>query len=125
MSVLQALRDQLVTDLGALGVPVHAAWPIVFDAPCAFVMPATGSSYVAAGPNFCQYTLSVDVVLVSGHAQPEQSLAALEDLIQATLANTMDWKLNGIESPSPATVAEGGAEYLTTAVHLSKPFTLQ
>lgn len=122
MGALKVQRDTLVADLAPLGIPVHAAWPDAVVVPCAFITPPLGGGYIVAGPQFAgTYTVSVDVVILVGHADAADAFAALEDLIELTLVNTIDWTLTGVDPPSPVTVTENGAEYLGTVVHLSKP----
>ncbi len=124
MSVFSDLRATLVADLAPLGVPVAAAWPDTLDPPCAFVAPPLADTYVLPGPNFTEFTVAIDLIILVGHDDADASLAALDELIQLALVNTADWTLLGVDAPSPATVAEGGAEYLATAIHLSKPVRL-
>jgi hypothetical protein len=114
------LRDTLAADLAALDVPVHPAWPDTLVVPCVFLTPPLGGEYVTAGPTFGGYTMAVDVVILVGHAQAGTAFAALEHLIETVLINTVDWSLDGVDSPSPISVTDGGAEYLGTVIHLSK-----
>ncbi len=125
MSVIRTLRDALAADLEPLGVPVHAAWPTELDVPCAFITPPLSDAYVTGGARFGEYVMSVDLVLIVDHNEnPDAALASLEDLIEIALANTVDWALNGVESPAPINVVDSGAEYLGTVIHLSKPTRL-
>lgn len=125
MGDIKTIRDALVTDLQVgVGVPVHPHWPIAFVAPCLFVLPPVADQYVQSGQRFGELYLAVDIVILAAHAPIEEALLAIEELIEATIANTMDWQLRGIESPAPTTVLDNGAEYLGTVVHLSKPFRL-
>jgi hypothetical protein len=118
------LRVQLTTDLAVLGVPVFASWPDQIALPCVYVMPPLGSVYIAAGPNFREYLVHIDVAILADHADVVESLETLEDLIELAIVNSMDWVLAGVEPPAPITVTESGADYLGTVLHLSKPVTL-
>ena len=124
MSVLRDLRVRLADDLGSLGVQVFASWPDEITLPCVYVMPPLGSVYIAGGPNFREYTVHVDVAILTDHAEVVESLETLENLLEAVIVNSMDWTFNGVEPPAPITVTESGAEYLGTVMHLSKPITL-
>lgn len=124
MSVFQDLREQLAADLTALGVPVFASWPDQIALPCVYIMPPLGSVYVAAGPNFREYTVYTDVVILTDHADVVASLATLEGLLELAIVNSMDWTFGGVEPPAPITVTESGADYLGTVLHLSKPVNL-
>lgn len=125
MGALANQRNALVADLAALGVPIHAAWPSAVAVPCVFVTPPIGGDYITPGPQFGGvYTVAVDLVILVEHGPAADAFAALEDLIEAALANTVDWTLVGVDPPSPISVSESGAEYLGTAIHLSKPVIL-
>jgi hypothetical protein len=124
VSVFQDLREQLAADLTALGVPVFASWPDQIALPCVYIMPPLGSVYVAAGPNFREYTVYTDVVILTDHADVVASLATLEGLLELAIVNSMDWTFGGVEPPAPITVTESGADYLGTVLHLSKPVNL-
>jgi hypothetical protein len=124
MSALKALRDQLAADLAPLGVAVYASWPKSITLPCAYVMPPLNNNYIVGGPNFGEYTVSIDVVILADHADVTESLEILETLLEAALVNSADWTLTGVEPPSPITVTESGADYLGAVVHLSKPVRL-
>jgi hypothetical protein len=62
----------------------------------------------------------VDLVILVEHSTAEDGFAALEALVELALLHTMDWALSGVDSPSPITVTESGAEYLGTVLHLRK-----
>lgn len=124
MSQLKNMRDQLAADLAALDVPVFASWPTRITLPCVYVMPPLGSIYLAAGPNFREYTAYADVAILADHADVVESLETLETLLEAAIVNSMDWTFGGVEPPAPITVTESGAEYLGTVLHLSKPIHL-
>lgn len=124
MSVLKDTRDQLAADLEILGVPVFSSWPSTIALPCIYVLPPLGSVYIAAGPNFGEYTLHTDVAILADHADVTESLETLETLLEGAIKNSMDWVFGGAEPPAPITVTESGADYLGTVMHLSKPITL-
>lgn len=119
------LRETLADDLAVVGVPVYPEWPDVVVAPCVFLVPPFAGSYVTGGRTFGEaYVLSIDVVILVAHGPVDAGYAQLETLIEAVLANSVDWSLGGVDAPSPVTVTENGAEYLGTVVHLSKPTRL-
>jgi hypothetical protein len=125
VSKQKELRDQLAAELrDALDVTVFSSWPTDIVLPCIYVMPPLGDAYIQAGPNFQEFTLATDVAILVDHADVVESLEALETLIEGALVNSMDWALTSVEPPAPITVTEGGAEYLGTVLHLSKPFHL-
>lgn len=121
MTMFSDLRAVLVADLQVLGVPVAPSWPDVLSPPCAFITPPIAGDYVTPGPNFGQFTISVDLVLMVEHSDAAVALAALEVLIEDALRNTADWSLTGVDAPAPTTVIEGGADYLASVIHMSKP----
>jgi len=116
--MIGTLRDTLAADLGALDVPVLAAWPDRVTPPCVIVVPPASASYVVGGPTFGSFTVALDVVALVPHGSPNVALPALETLIEGVLTNSVDWALNGIESPGVTTI--GAAEVLGTVIHLAK-----
>lgn len=124
MSVFGDLRQRLAEDLAELGISVFASWPSQITLPCVYVMPPLGSVYIAGGPNFREFTVHVDVAILTDHADVVESLETLETLLELAIVNSMDWMFGGIEPPAPITVTESGAEYLGTVMHLSKHVTL-
>ncbi len=64
------------------------------------------------------------MAILADHADPVESLEALEILVELAIANSMDWVFGGVEPPAPITVTESGADYLGTVLHLSKPVHL-
>lgn len=126
MPVLKELREALAAELADAidDATVSAAWPTSITPPCIYVIPPLGSVYVTAGPNFGEYIAHLDVAILAAHEPVESALAVVEELLELTLVNSVDWDLDGAEPPAPITVAEGGAEYLGTVVHLSKPVRL-
>lgn len=131
MSKFEDIRDQLQTDLTVIGVPVHAAWPPVVTPPCIFIVPPVVDQYIAPArkPDLTfaggRFVYAVDAIIFVQHGDPDASLATLDDLIEQVLINTSaDWFVSGVEPPSATKITEQGAEYLATAVHLSKPVAL-
>lgn len=128
MSVFRDLRVQLAADLTdgltGLGATAFASWPDSITLPCLYVIPPLGNVYIAAGPNFREYTVHADVVLLADHADVVESLETLETLLEAAITHSMDWTFGGVEPPAPITVTESGADYLGTVLHLSKPVHL-
>lgn len=120
---LTAMRTQVATDLAPLDATIYDAWPDEPQLPCVYVSPPL-DAYVRAGQTFGDYVLSIDLVILVDHGEPDASLALLETLIEDAIANTMDWALTGVDPPSPLTMTESGAEYLGTLVHISKAFRL-
>lgn len=124
MTVFADLRASLAADLAPLvaqGVAVDPSWPDVLAPPAAFVAPPLTDQWIQPGPNYGEFTVSLDVVLLVDHSPTGAALAELEELVTLALANTADWGLSGVDAPAPTTVSEGGAEYLAAVIHLSKP----
>jgi hypothetical protein len=119
MSAFSDLRQSLIDDLPDLAV--SPAWPEVLSPPCAFIAPPLAETYVQRGPNFGQFTIALDLYLLTPHADPADSLTQLEAMLSYALVNTADWTLVAVDAPAPTVVTESGAEYLATIVHLSKP----
>lgn len=122
MGAFKDLRDQLAADLAVIGVPVHASLPDDLDVPCVFLVPPLTASYITAANLYgASYVLALDVVVLVAHTGAGEAYEAVESLVEAVLANTVDWTLTGVDPPAALTVTEGGAEYMGTLVHLSKP----
>jgi hypothetical protein len=121
LSAFTDVRAMLAADLAAIGVTIHPSWPTSIDPPCVFIVPSLTSQYIADGPTFREVTVSVDVVVMVEHDAVEAALAALDQLLEAVLVNSMDWTLGGVDPPAPTTVTDSGAEYLAAVVHLSRP----
>lgn len=125
MGAFSDLRAALASDLAdGMGVPVFPAWPDTVQPPCAFLVPPIASSYIIGGPQLQTYTLAVDVVILVPHGPADTGIGDLETLVESALKYSEDWSLSGVDAPSPVTVTEGGAEYLGTVLHLSKPTVL-
>lgn len=120
--MIAALRAQLAADLAVLDVPVVEQWPNRVTPPVIFLTPPASGSYVAGGPTFGSYTCSIDVVILVDRAVIAAALSTLEDLVEGVLTNSVDWSLDGVDSPSLVTI--GASEYLGTIAHLSKPSRL-
>lgn len=120
MPVLKPLREALVNDLSALGVPVYATWPTQINLPCVYVLPPLSAAYVTAGTNFGEFTAYLDVAIIADHEPVGAALETVEELVELTLVHTADWMLDAVEPPAPITVTDSGAEYLGALVHLSK-----
>lgn len=125
MTMFSDLRNALVADLAVLGVPISASWPDVLSPPCGFITPPLTAEYVRQGPMFGEYTISMDLVLMVEHSDAAAALLALEDLVENALRNTADWTLTSVDAPGPTTAIEGGADYLASVIHLSKPARLE
>lgn len=123
MGVFADMRAALTADLGAVGVPVHPAWPDVVDAlPCLFVIPPVAASLVEGGQTYGEVVLSLDVVVLVEPGEAQAAFTACEGLVEDVLRNSLgDWSLTGVDAPAPIAVVEGGAEYFGAVVHLSKP----
>lgn len=119
MSVFSELRDALVDDLPELNI--SAAWPATLNPPCGFIAPPLTDEYVRQGPAFGEHTIALDLVLLVPHDDAATALAALELMVEYALSQTADWTLTGVDAPAPTTVSDGGAEYLASVIHLSKP----
>jgi hypothetical protein len=120
VGVFADLRGALAADLAVAGVPVFPSWPDDLDVPCIFLAPPVGGDYVSAGQTFGSFNLAVDVVILVAHSTAESGIEALDTLLEAVLANSVDWSLTGVDAPAPITVTDQGADYLGVAVHLSK-----
>lgn len=125
-SVIEELRANLIADLVTgsggeatpIGCKVLAAWPDKAPTPpVAFVIPPQGTPYVTTGPTFGTYTVAFDIVLVTGRSGARDALAQLEAFLERVLANTADWRLSGVDSPSIVTI--NGIDYLGSTAHLS------
>jgi hypothetical protein len=116
------LRAKLVADLGVLGIPVHDSWPDRVTPPVLFVVAPNNAFYVAAGPNFGEYTVALDVCALVPKQAASEALSALEDLLEGVLTNTVDWALQGVDAPGVVTV--NGSDCLGSLIHLSKPAIL-
>lgn len=125
MTMFSDLRNALVADLAVLGVPIAPSWPDVLSPPCGFITPPLSDEYVRQGPMFGEYTISMDLVLMVEHSDAAQALTALESLVEDALRNTADWTLTGVDAPAPTTAIEGGADYLASVIHLSKPTRME
>jgi hypothetical protein len=116
--VIAELRSALISDIetGLDGAAlVYPPWPDRFGVPAVIIAPPLGD-YITAGQTTGSYVCRVDALcLVS---KSGDSLAALDDLVESVLENTVDWALAGVDSPS--TVVVGAAEYLGTLIHLAK-----
>jgi hypothetical protein len=124
VGTLGDLRTALAFDLAPMDVTVYPAWPTELSPPCVFITPALGRPFIEAGPNFREFIVTYDLVILVDHADPGAALAQLEDLVAVAVHHTADWAMLGIESPAPTTISEGGAEYLAVIVHLGKPVQL-
>lgn len=125
MPVLKALREALVADLSALGVPVYATWPTQINPPCVYVLPPISAAYITAGPNFGgEFIAHLDVAILAAHEPAGAALETVEELLELALIHTADWLLDAAEPPAPITVTDSGAEYLGALVHLSQPVRL-
>lgn len=125
MAKMKDLRAQLVADLAAVGVPVMDDWAIRAEAPCIYLIPPLGNSYVVGGPQFATYVMNLDIlVLVESQAGSGEDRDLLEDITEDVLRNTVDWALTGVDSPGTASVADSTIVFLGTIVHLAKQFTL-
>jgi hypothetical protein len=125
MTIFSDLRTALVADLAVLDVPIAPSWPDVLSPPCGFITPPLGGDYVVQGPMFGEFTVSLDLVLMVAHSDAEVALTALEALVEGALRHTADWTLTGVDPPAPTTAVEGGADYLASVIHLSKPTRLE
>lgn len=122
-----ALIGDLATGSGGQADPVAAtivdSWPTKVTAPpLVFIVPPQGAAYVTGGPNFAQFTVSLDVVILVGRPDAADAVSHLDQLIEQVLANTMDWRLTGVDSPAIVTV--GGVDYLGSVAHLSQAGTI-
>jgi hypothetical protein len=109
-----ALEADLVTAFDDQAVRVYGAWPDRPQPPCVLVTVPVSGPWLSAGQTFgTTHELHLDcIVLVP------RSLATLEELTAVVLANTVDWSLSGVDSPTLVTLA--GVDFLGTTVHLSQ-----
>lgn len=118
------MRAQLKADLETgsngeatpIGVTVHDVYPHKVSPPCAVIGLEPGQ-YIVGGQTFgSSYEQRALVVLLVQRS--DTALSELEDLIVKTLANTVDWGMSGVDTPSVFT--ENGMELLGTTVHIGK-----
>lgn len=124
MSVCKDQRTQLADELRAgLGVLAFPAWPDDLDPPCVFVTPPLVVDYIRRGQLFGEFVIALDVFVVVPHGDPAVSLDELEQLVEKAIVHIGgEFTLDSVDAPSPTTVVtEGGAEYLTCVIHVSKP----
>lgn len=127
MSALAAMRAQLAADLAGLaplGVTVSDQWPQAMTPPVAFVTPALTAAWIEPGPNFSEYLIGLDVVLLVDHGASGPALFELETLVEAALGLLSEWGVTEVEPPAPTSVADNGAEYLAAVIHLTQPTQL-
>ncbi len=115
--MIEQLRQALADDLKPVGVPVHDAWPDRPVTPCIVLVPS-GGNYVEAGSTFGEYVVRMDVLVLVARERYGAALSRLDALVEAVLANTVDWALTGVETPS--LVAIGPSQVLGTVVALAK-----
>ena len=120
---ITAIREKLAADLEPTGLPVFVAWPDRPPIPCLVLVPG-GAGYVTAPPgnNFGAYTLWIDVLLLVRRDVGPVALAALDEVLEVVLANTVDWGLTRVDAPS--LVAVGQQQTLGCLISLSKAFRL-
>lgn len=116
--MIASMRAALVADLAIGDMPVFTAWPARVTPPCLFVTPSSFNSYVTGSDLFGEYVVALDVVALVAQATPDIALVALDEVIETVLQNTVDWRLDGCDSPSLVTV--NGVDYLGTIIHLTK-----
>ena len=114
--MLAEIRAALISDLSPLNVPVHIPWPDRVNPPCAIVGLEQGA-YVVGGQTFGSFEVRMTVTLLVAKALADP-VAALESLIELTLANTVDWALTGVDAPGTDTIS--GMELLGTTIQLAK-----
>lgn len=119
--MISELRATLENDLRACKVQVHSAWPAAPAAPCLIVVPSTRENYVTAGKTFGEYVLNIDVLVLVSRDRAA-GLRSLDSLVEAVLANTVDWAFKGTETPSLVNV--GSQNVLGSIVQLGKAFRL-
>jgi hypothetical protein len=125
-SKIQEMREQLKNDLAVVGVPVLDDWLVRAEPPCILLTSPLSNSYVLGGAEFGSYVLNLDVVVLvkagpTAEAGPtNESRDELEALIEDVLRNTVDWGLNGVDSPGTASLSDSTVEFLGTVVHLGK-----
>lgn len=133
MTAFSDLRDELLADLAVLtGVSLSSTWPVTgITPPCAFITPPLAALWVDAGGSndkgvmFQEAMVNLDLVIAVDNAGgASAALEELEGLVQTALHNTMNWRCNGVESPGPTRIVEGGAEYLASVIHLARPVTM-
>lgn len=111
------LRAELAADLGVIGTPVYTTWPDRITPPL-IVLTQPASDYVTAGPTFGGFTVAVDLVILVARSANSVALDNLDALVEQVLANSVDWRLTGVDGPSIVTI--NGAEHLGTIAHLNK-----
>ncbi len=105
--MLADLRKALCDDLrDGLKVQVHDTWPDRPGLPSVVVSAPTTGSYITAGQQFGLYVVHLEVLCLVPRQSAQASLAALDGLIEKVLANTVDWGLSRIDSPSAVPVGD-------------------
>jgi len=124
MGKLKDLRDQLISDLAVIGVPVIDDWWLQAEPPCVLITPPLGGPYVEAGELFASFVLNVDAVVLVRRTPSDDGREQLENILEDVLRNTVDWSLKGVDPPSTATRPDSTVEFFGTVVHLGKTLNL-
>lgn len=116
--MIPEIRAALIADLKPVKVQVYSGWPDRPVPPCLVVGPAQGATYVEGGQNFGEYTIRMEVLALVARGKDDEALTKLDQLIEAVLANTVDWGLEGVETPTLVVV--GQQPVLGTLISLAK-----
>ena len=121
--MLAEIREQLINDLktGSDGatvpttLPVHAPYPGRVVAPC-YVVGMKPGPYILKGQVFQSFEVIMTVTILV--PKSDDYLNTLESMVEYVLANTVDWGMQGVDTPTALT--ESGMEMIGTVVSLSK-----
>lgn len=107
--------------LDAAGVKTYDHIPERVTPPAAILVP--GSPYLEQGQTFCDYTMRLEVTLVSGTASNAATTKALDTLVeQAVVALGQDYDVD--EVAQPFQLSANNALYLATRVNISTTIIL-
>jgi len=122
VSELQSVRQALVDDIGDIGVTVQAGWPDEISPPLVIVVPPAQGQYLTSGPELVDYTVNLDIICLVEHGEINASTEALEELVEAVLANTSQWPLQAVDAPTAVNRPELGGPYFGTIVHVQRSY---
>jgi len=99
MTVLSALRDELVAALSGLDIYTYTHIPGRMALPGAFVM--AGSPYISQGQTFGARTVRFEVVIATQTGDNSAETSALDELLEAaqTALETEGWLVEQVSQP--------------------------
>lgn len=124
-SAITDLREALVTDLGAVDVPVFLGKPRAVGAKVPVVIVTTPESQsITSGQFQGWFEVRMDIwVVVKMVAEDEAgTLASIDKLAGQVLYNTADWALLGIDPPELLDL--DGSDFPGAVIHIAKQVQL-